>query len=135
MLCSSRTRPSTPPSFVKFAASASGVSTGRSTSTPTSPHVPHEMYAAASGRIGTATTADAVSCEPTAVTATSGPAPIDVRDVGQQCAEALAGRDERGQDAARQSEACAMSSSSHPPPRPQQTRGRRVRLLGACLRR
>ena len=38
-----RTRPSTPPSLVKFASRAASLTTGSSSSTPTRPHVPHEM--------------------------------------------------------------------------------------------
>ena len=67
-LVRNRIRPSTPPSLVKFAARASSVSTGWSSSTPTSPQVPHEMYAASGSVSGTPTTAEAVSCEPTATT-------------------------------------------------------------------
>ena len=60
--------PSTPPSLVKLAARLSSVSTGRSSSTPTSDQVPDEMYAAPGSVIGTPTTAEAVSCDPTAIT-------------------------------------------------------------------
>jgi hypothetical protein len=38
-----RTRPSTPRSLVKFAARLASVTTGPSSSTPTRPHVPHEI--------------------------------------------------------------------------------------------
>ena len=38
-----RTLPSTPRSFVKFAARLASVTTGPSSSTPTRPQVPHEM--------------------------------------------------------------------------------------------
>ena len=64
--------PSTPVSLVKFAARLASVSTGWSSSTPTRDQVPQEMYAKSRPRAGTATTADAVSCEPTAITG-SGP--------------------------------------------------------------
>ena len=67
-----RTRPSTPPSLVKLASRAASVSTGAGSSTPTRPHVPQEMYAAWSLAIGTPTTADAVSWEPTVVTVRPG---------------------------------------------------------------
>ncbi len=68
-----RTRPSTPPSFVKFAARAASLSTGASSSRPTRPHVPQEMYAASGELRGTAATAEAVSCEPTAITGSAAP--------------------------------------------------------------
>ncbi len=61
-------RPSTPSSLVKFASREASVSTGSDSSTPTRPQVPRLMYAARSLSMGTATTADAVSCEPTATT-------------------------------------------------------------------
>ena len=73
-----RVRPSTPPSLVKLAARASSVSTGRSSSTPTSPQVPHETYAASGSVIGTPTTAEAVSWEPTATTGVPSCLPITV---------------------------------------------------------
>ena len=60
-----RIRPSTPSSFVKFAARLASVRIGRSSSTPTSAQVPQAMYANCSPSAGTPTTADAVSCEPT----------------------------------------------------------------------
>ena len=63
-----RTRPSTPPSLVKLAARLASVTTGWSSSTPTSPHVPQETYAASGSVIGTPTTAEAVSWEPTVTT-------------------------------------------------------------------
>ena len=53
---------------------------------------------------GTATTAEAVSCEPTAMTATCGRRTDRCGVAGEQRAEAFAGLDERRQDAARQSE-------------------------------
>ena len=74
--------PSTPPSFVKSARRASSVRTGSSSSSPTSDHVPEEMYAEGSPSAGTATTAEAVSCEPTAITGTSS---------GRSTAEATSG--------------------------------------------
>lgn len=64
-------RPSTPPSFVKFAAYASAVSTGWASSRPTSDQVPLAMYAKFGVVAGTPTTADAVSCEATVVTGTA----------------------------------------------------------------
>ena len=48
--------PSTPPSLVKSAARAASVSTGWSSSRPTSDQVPEEMYAAGSSPSGAATT-------------------------------------------------------------------------------
>ena len=65
--------PSTPPSLVKLASRASSVSTGMSSSRPARAQVPSETYAASSVCIGTPTTADAVSCEPTATTGTTPP--------------------------------------------------------------
>ena len=76
-LCRYRMRPSTPPSLVKFAVRLASVSTGRSSSTPTSDHVPQEMYAKSGYVAGTPTTADAVSCEATAVTAACAPDPAE----------------------------------------------------------
>ena len=73
--------PSTPVSLVKFAVRLASVSTGWSSSTPTRDQVPQEMYAKSRPRAGTATTADAVSCEPTAITGSGppgrpGPSPV-----------------------------------------------------------
>ena len=48
--------PSTPPSLVKLAARAAAVRTGASSSRPTRPQVPREMYAASSPASGTPTT-------------------------------------------------------------------------------
>ena len=42
-LCKNRTRPSTPPSFVKLASRLASVMTGCSSSSPTSPQVPQLM--------------------------------------------------------------------------------------------
>ena len=72
-LLRNRTVPSTPPSLVRLAARASSVSTGASSSRPARAQVPRETYAASSVCIGTPTTADAVSCEPTATTGTTPP--------------------------------------------------------------
>ncbi len=60
--------PSTPASLVKFACRAASLSTGASSSRPTNDQVPDETYAASSRSSGTATTAEAVSWDPTAVT-------------------------------------------------------------------
>ena len=68
-----RVRPSTPASLVKFAARLSGVTTGHASSTPTRPQVPQEMYAESGSVIGTPTTADAVSWDPTVCTGTVAP--------------------------------------------------------------
>ena len=115
-LCRYRTRPSTPRSLVKLASRAASLSTGCSSSTPTRPQVPHEMYAADSARIGTATTADAVSCEPTAMTSSGCPAPSpsSAADLGEQRPDRLAGVDERGKRIAG-SPSRAISASSHSP--------------------
>ncbi|CDE05157.1 unknown [Anaerotruncus sp. CAG:390] len=64
----------TPPSFVKFNASVSGVMTGSSVSVPSSDHVPELMYTNFSSFFaGTASTADAVSWD--AMLTTSAPQP------------------------------------------------------------
>src|SRR3569833_4507884 len=67
--------PSTPTSLVNPAARLSAVSTGAVSSTPASDHVPQETYPNSSSAAGTAKTADAVSCEPTAVTGSDGGSP------------------------------------------------------------
>ena len=79
-----RMRPSTPPSFVKLARRLSSVSTGCSSSTPTSDQVPQEMYAKRSSRAGTPTTAEAVSCEPTAVRTVDSASPVSRRTSGRR---------------------------------------------------
>ena len=68
-----RVVPSTPPSLVNPASSAAGEPTGESSSSPISDQVPEEMYARGwvSCSAGTASTAEAVSWEPTAITGTS----------------------------------------------------------------
>ena len=81
-LVRNRIVPSTPPSLVKLASRASSVSTGASSSRPASAQVPRETYAASSVCMGTPTTADAVSWEPTATTGTTPADPLG--DVGQQ---------------------------------------------------
>ena len=62
-----RVVPATPPSFEKFSCIARGVSTGSSSSVPTSDQVPELMNAVPS-RAVIAATADAVSCEADATT-------------------------------------------------------------------
>ena len=64
------------PSLVKFAARLSALSTGSSSSSPTSDQVPDDTYAKSRSSAGTPTTADAVSWEPTAITRTSGASPV-----------------------------------------------------------
>jgi hypothetical protein len=66
-----RTVPATPSSLVKFAVRLASDRTGAVSSTPTSDQVPDEMYAAAPD-IGTAATAEAVSCDPTVTTCAPG---------------------------------------------------------------
>ena len=60
--------PSTPASFVTFAANAASVMTGSRSSSPTSDHVPALTKAEPSSRNGTAATAEPVSCVATATT-------------------------------------------------------------------
>ncbi len=62
--------PSTPSSLVKLSARLASVSTGASSSRPTSDQVPLEMYAKLSLVVGTVTTADAVSWPPTEMSGT-----------------------------------------------------------------
>ena len=52
----------TPASLVNPASRADSVRIGAGSSSPASAQVPQEMYAAPSPRIGTPTTAEAVSC-------------------------------------------------------------------------
>ena len=110
-----RTRPSTPPSFVKLASRAASLTTGSSSSTPTSPHVPHEMYAAFGVLSGTATIAEAVSCEPTAMTSSG--APTALAGLTVQRAERRAGIDERRAERMPGSRVAPASSRSHSPVR------------------
>jgi hypothetical protein len=56
--------------LVKLAARLASVSTGASSSSPTSDQVPDEMNAKSVPLAGTATTAEAVSWEPTVITGT-----------------------------------------------------------------
>ncbi len=71
-----RTVPSSPSSLVKLAARLSSVSTGAPSSSPASDQVPVQMYANRSPSAGTAATAEAVSCDPTAVTGTGPLSPV-----------------------------------------------------------
>ncbi|GAB3932500.1 hypothetical protein GCM10027614_01800 [Micromonospora vulcania] len=71
--------PSTPDSLVKLARRLCSLSTGASSSTPTSDQVPQEMYAKCAPVAGTPTTAEAVSCDPTATTAGSPGSPSSGR--------------------------------------------------------
>src|SRR5579872_5257950 len=63
-----RVVPPTPPSLVKFAASAASFTKGADSSTPISDQVPLEMYAHESPLAGTAAMAEAVSCDAGAIT-------------------------------------------------------------------
>ena len=72
-LRSSRIVPSTPRSLVRLNSLACGVSTGSSSSRPSSDHVPEERIAALGLRSGAATNADAVSWLATAWTGASTP--------------------------------------------------------------
>ncbi len=76
MLRRYRTVPSSPSSLVKLAARLSSVSTGAVSSRPASDQVPVQMYAKRSPEAGTAATAEAVSCDPTAVTRTGPASPV-----------------------------------------------------------
>ena len=77
MFCRNVILPPMPPSLVNCALRASSVSMGASISTPSNDHVPELMKATgcSSALAGTAATALAVSCEPTAMTSTS-PNPV-----------------------------------------------------------
>ncbi len=79
---------------MKFAARLGSVSTGSGSSSPTSDHVPDEMYAAAAPS-GAAATADAVSCEATASTGTS-PSPVTSRTSGTRCPTTVPGSTSSG---------------------------------------
>ena len=59
---------STPPSFVKSYSKVLSFMIACVTSTPHRDHVPDERYAQLFSPAGTAATAEAVSCEPTAMT-------------------------------------------------------------------
>ena len=113
-----RTVPSTPASLVKLAARLASVSTGWSSSSPTSDHVPQEMYAKSSPTAGTATTADAVSCEPTVHTGTDPCSPTSARTwpssapgVEQRREQALLSMPEPLREVASPTSACVASSS------------------------
>ena len=86
-----RTRPSTPPSLVKLASLLASVRTGRSSSRPTSPQVPQEIQAAWLVVMGTATTADAVSCDPTAVTGVWAESPVSAATAGSRVPSTVPG--------------------------------------------
>ena len=88
--------PSTPVSLLKFAARLASVSTGRSSSIPTSDQVPQEMYAKSSPRAGTPATADAVSCEPTATTGRPGGRPAPAATSGSSSPTTSPGRRSAG---------------------------------------
>ena len=70
MFCKKRIRPPTPPSLVNSALRASSVRMGSGNSKPSKDHVPELRKAMAPSPLmaGTAATAEAVSCEPTAIT-------------------------------------------------------------------
>lgn len=75
--------PSRPSSLVKLAARLSSVRTGAVSSRPASDQVPVQMYANRSPAAGTAATAEAVSCEPTAVTGTGPASPVSSSTSGR----------------------------------------------------
>ncbi|GHJ97506.1 hypothetical protein SNE510_70250 [Streptomyces sp. NE5-10] len=78
--------PSTPRSLVKFPARASSVGTGPGSSSPAGDQVPQETNATAPAPVaGTATTADAVSCEATVVTGVPAAGPVWARAYGSRC--------------------------------------------------
>ena len=95
---SNRMPPPTPPSLVKFSVRARSLRIGAAVSMPTRLQVPLLMYALAASRPGTAATALAVSCVPTAITGTGVRQPRPRAHVGQQVAQDRAGRDDRRQD-------------------------------------
>ena len=64
---------------MKLASRLASLSTGSSSSIPTSDHVPLEIYAKLRFCAGTATTADAVSCDPTATTGSPARPPMSSR--------------------------------------------------------
>src|SRR4051812_27034872 len=68
--------PSTPRSLGKFAVRLASVRTGWESSTPTRDQVPEETYAKFFSLAGTAATAEAVSCEPTATTFVAAGRPV-----------------------------------------------------------
>ena len=100
-----RTRPSTPPSLVKFAARLASVRTGSSSSKP-------DQRPGAGGDVGEVvgrwpappTTADAVSCEPTATTVTSGRNPVLAATSARSRAGHLTRRHQRRQPVGRDAE-------------------------------
>ena len=83
--------PSTPPSFVKPATRPASSSRGSVSSTPTSDHVPLETYANDEVSAGTATTADAVSCEPTSVTGVWAGRPVAAATSGRSVPRVVPG--------------------------------------------
>ena len=68
---------------MKLAARLASVSTGWSSSTPTSDQVPDDTYANRRSAAGTPTTADAVSCDPTATTVVVVGSPVCSATVGR----------------------------------------------------
>ena len=94
---------------MKFAARPAPVTTGASSSTPTSPQVPQETYAASGSVIGTPTTAEAVSCEPTATTGVPSWSPTTVP--GSTSSPSWAGsRPTSASSSGSQSRVCTSSS-------------------------
>src|SRR4029450_9794846 len=67
--------PATRTWLVKLPSRLASVSTGRSSSRPTSDQVPDDTYAAPGSVMGTPTTPEAVSCAPTAITSNAAVAP------------------------------------------------------------
>ncbi|CAM5435309.1 hypothetical protein SANTM175S_10631 [Streptomyces antimycoticus] len=99
--------PSTPSSLVKLAARLASVSTGASSSSPARDHVPVAMYAKSGVVAGTPTTADAVSCEPTAVTGTGVARPVSARTSGRRVPAGSPGWRRGGKSVRSMPRACA----------------------------
>ena len=92
MFCRKVILPPTPPSFVNPATRACSVRMGLSVSTPSNDHVPELRNATGHSSLaaGTAATALAVSCEPTAMTSTR-PSPVSSAMSSRSCPRTVPG--------------------------------------------
>ena len=107
---------------------------GASSSRPTRPQVPQAMYAARSPAIGTPTTADAVSCDPTWDTRTPGASPVSAATGARNGPSGVPGSDTgRSSDAGSPSSATSagVPGAARRVEQPGRRRVRRLRLVDA----
>ena len=125
-----RTVPSTPPSLVKLGGPRRlGEHRSVELETDQGPGAEGDVRRVVGLAIGTPTTADAVSCEPTATTGTDAADPLG--HGGQQVADEVARVDEVGEEGRVGGRAGSISSVSHCPGRDvEQPGGRGVGALG-----